>query len=392
MEAATLPQPKRTRFDSSVRSPDDSPTTPMAAAKETLRNHCASLQPEIATLLSNLGKEHLLLLQKIALKTSQLQKLVDDDTLIPRSARIKFALTTSKLAEANEGYIRLKEETEQIVITFQSDLKKKIISLAELEVKLLQAQIREDLAKTLLVATKALLICDVLPTDPHQIVNTILEEYHEPLLAPFDISTADFRTLYRQTHELTVLPTPIPVVLQDRNNREEPIPTPVYRSFVKIYKVIDNILLAPWSRYQATKKSLQISIALKNLRVAHLEPAATEAAAMLIDNEQAADPPQLRSIVDAQVAKKTASLEKQVSSLRSQVQNLQNKKPAAKNVTRGQKGASLKKKSPSQVDAVASATQIGTGNRQKKAASTKPSKQQSNKKKTNKSTPKNRAS
>ena len=213
------------------------------------------------------------------------------------------------MAESNEGYIRLREETECLVATFQSELKKKIVSVADLEVKLIQAQIREDLAKTLLVCTKALLICDALTADPHQIVNTIIEEYHSLLLEPFAITAADFRSLYKLTHGLAVLPTPIPMLIQNPTSRDGPqIPTAVYQTFVKIYKVIENVFLSPWEKYKSTQTRLDISTALKNLRVDHLVPPATEAATMLIDEEPAVAPPQLRDIIDTQVNKKTASI------------------------------------------------------------------------------------
>ena len=138
METATQPQSKRVRIDSSALSPEDAIATPMAAARSTLQNHCESLQPEIATLLSTLGKDHLLLMQKILHKTTQIKKLLDDDDLIPRSARIKFTLSTSKLAEADPGYTGLKDETDTLVLDFQKALKTKIIKVAELEVKLLR--------------------------------------------------------------------------------------------------------------------------------------------------------------------------------------------------------------------------------------------------------------
>jgi hypothetical protein len=132
METAAQPQAKRTRFDSSVLSPDDTIAIPMAAARSTLLAHCALLQPEIATLLSTLGKEHLSLMQKELHKCTQVKKMSAGVPLIPHSARAKFVLTASKQPETDEGYIRLKEETETIVSTFQASLKDKIIALAKL--------------------------------------------------------------------------------------------------------------------------------------------------------------------------------------------------------------------------------------------------------------------
>ena len=123
MDSATTKQNKRLRFDSSVRSPEDQSTaTPLASAKQTLEAHCASLQPQIAHLLSRLGKQHLTLLHQIWTRTRQAKKLEDDEQFIPRSARVKFALTTSKLAETDAEYIRLRDNTTVLVENFQNYL------------------------------------------------------------------------------------------------------------------------------------------------------------------------------------------------------------------------------------------------------------------------------
>jgi hypothetical protein len=362
METATQPQAKRTRFDSSVLSPDDTIATPMAAARSTLLAHCASLQPEIATLLSTLGKEHLSLMQKELHKCTQVRKMSADVPLIPRSARIKFVLTASKLAEADEGYIRLKEETEIIVSTFQADLKQKIIDLAKLEASLVRKHIIQSLTTHFFVVSKALLICDNLTTDPHRIVNTIFEQYSLPLRASFDMTAENFRNLYRHVHSLTDLPPPIPAVLPTIGHNEPAVPSPVYQSVVKIYRVIDNIFIAPWTSYLDAQKRLDVTAALKTLRVEHLEPAATDTAAMLIDAEPAADPPHLRDLIDKQVDKRTSSLQKEVAALRSLITSSN-----AKNSTRGQSpGASIKKKIRGTAAAPGSATPSAAGQTRQK--------------------------
>ena len=386
METATQPQTKRVRIDSSALSPDDAIATPMAAAQLSLKSHCASLQPEIATLLSTLGKEHLLLMQRTLHKVTQVKKLSDDEDLIPRSARIKFVLSTSKLAEADQGYLDLKEETEVLVAGFQKALKEKIIKVAQVEVKLLRLQIQTNLANNLLVATKALLICDTLSPDPHQIVNTILEQHAAPLLASFSMTVADFRTLYCTTNSVATLPPPIAgSLVAPVGHDEATIPTPLFEAFIKIYRVIENIFISPWTAYEDTQKRLAITAALRTLRVEYFEPPATDQATMLIDSEPAAEPPQLRAIVDAQVLSKTASLQKELSALRAVVVSLKPKK-------RGPSpGASVKKKTTVGAAAPGKDTSTGAANRrkqqEKKAPSTRRSKSKSTARKSKRDTP-----
>jgi hypothetical protein len=234
----------------------------------------------------------------------------------------------SKLAESDPGYQSLKEETETLIAGFQKALKTKIIKVAELEVKLLKSQIQTNLATNLCVATKAILICDTLMPDPHQIVNTILAWYAAPLLASFDLTVDDFRKLYCTTHSITTLPPPIAgSIAAPVGHDVTPIPSPVFQAFIQIYRVIDNIFLCPWTAYVGTPKRLAITAALCALQVEHFEPAATNNAAMLIDSEPAAEPPQLRAIVNAQVLRKTASLQKELSSLRAMISKLLQEPP-----------------------------------------------------------------
>jgi hypothetical protein len=379
------------RFDSSALSPDDAFATPMAAARASLVLNCASLQPEIATLLTTLGKEHLLLMQKTLHKSSQIEKLNEDEELIPRSARIKFHLSTMKAAETDPGYIGLKAETETLVIAFQKALKTKVVAVAELEVKLLRSEIQKYLASNLYVATKALLICDNLAIDPHKIVNTILEQYATPLLASFHITVADFRALYSLEHTVMPLPPPIDGPVQTPVGQDVAvIPSLALQAFAKIYRVIESTFVSPWNAYLDTQKRLAITVALKTLRVEHFEPAATEAANMIIDDETAADPPQLRAIVDAQVSSKTASLRKEVSALRVAMSKL---KPLTGGPSTGAPAKKEKKKKKKNATAEAAApgndSTKGAADKtkQKKPSPTQRSKRKSNSKRSKPATP-----
>ena len=144
MNDATTDRNKRLRFDTSVRSPDDEAVTPLAAAKKTLATHCASLQPQIASLLLRLGQQHLSYLHRIWSKQQQISKLENDEQFIPRSARVQFVLTSSKLAEKDEEYLRLRDDTAILVLNFQKELKRKIVSTSKLESRLTKVKLRSD--------------------------------------------------------------------------------------------------------------------------------------------------------------------------------------------------------------------------------------------------------
>ena len=136
----------------------------------------------------------------------------------------------------------------------------------------------------------------------------------------------EFRALYCKTHTVENLPHPIAgFVIAPVAHDEAAIPSPALEAFVKIYKVIENIFLSPWTSYLAQTKRHTIALALKTLRVEHLDPTATDGASMLIDSEPAAGPPQLRAIVDAQVLSRTSSLKKELESLKSAIASFKTK-------------------------------------------------------------------
>jgi hypothetical protein len=93
---------KRTRFAPPEVKDNDTPTSiqpPKSLAESFIRSHIASLHPEIQTIIERFGKEHLVLLNKVDHKRSQVQHMVDDDDFIPSSARVSFEITTSKLVK-----------------------------------------------------------------------------------------------------------------------------------------------------------------------------------------------------------------------------------------------------------------------------------------------------
>ena len=94
----------------------------MGAAKESIRKSVASLLPNAATILSRLGKEFVVDLHKHFAKDKQAKKYDEDEKYIPISARVKFALSGSKLVEQDQEYISLVGSTSDLVNKFHQDL------------------------------------------------------------------------------------------------------------------------------------------------------------------------------------------------------------------------------------------------------------------------------
>ena len=378
---------KRTRFNATAVSPADRATTPMAAAKQSLDVHCESLHPEIATILSKLGLERLQTFHKLSHKSTQVKKIEDDEEFIPRSARINFALSASKPVEQDAEYIRLAEETSDLVTNFQNELKTKILSVAKLEVSTLKTKIKTDFATSLRLATQACLICKKPNPDlnVNQVVNTLLNKYSNDLLAYLDTNLHEFRTIFQRTHAIASLPAPLILTIPnggpDNRNTARPasaLPSQaVLLAISKVYRTLQTIFLTPWSVYLDVQNRNNISLQIKKLSETHFATNSTDAAAMIVDNKAADEPQLIKDLIAKQVTSATKALQSELKTLRSQVTAT---KPA-KNAKRGPSRASNKKQNGNRAAAAPKDTVVAKpnksstakqGKRQTKSSSNKP--------------------
>jgi hypothetical protein len=328
---------KRTRFDASALSPEDKATTPMASARRSLTAYCTSLQPEIATILSRLGLEILSLTQNFVHRVTQVKKIEDEITFIPRSARVNFTLIASKEVETDAEYIRLRDETVTLISTFQTDLKDKIVEVAKLEMLNQKTKLHSQLATNLRLAVQAYTICESNPLLPSvdQIVNTILSEYGMIFLQHFDTTISDFRETYKSTHTLPNLPEALSLNLDDPTHSSIPS-TKTLQALSTLWRTIETIFIQPWSTYLAVKKRLDIKLQLKKLGTDHFGTQATDSANNLINKEAPVNDKLMRDIIKAQVTAQTKQLRTQIATLKNQT--IRNPP------SRGPQSASLKKK------------------------------------------------
>ena len=338
---------KRTRFDPSAKPPTDTaPTTnsPTAIAVRHIDAHVASLHPEIAHILSTLAKKHLILLTKADHKKRQIERMSDDDELIPRSVRVNFEFKPSKEAAQDPEYTVLNEETATIITQFQLAMKLKIIAVTKIEARLLRRDLLVDLATALRVTTKAFLVCDgtTNPTTVDRMVNTLLDRYHETLLQNCGVTLLAFRQLYLTTHGLTSLPEPYirpsaPAAYEDDGmtifargiTRTAPPADAANKNQTAEDKEADTInralfatFVAVFTVYLDKQKKNAIQLELKKLATEHFESTATTETAMEIDTEASADRPQLENLISTQVDKRTKTMEKEMKSLRAAISKL----------------------------------------------------------------------
>ena len=359
---------KRARFDASAQLPTtDTPsekkaTTPMAIAMSHIEDHLSSLRTEFASILTKYAADVLKAKVTAYLKKRTLGRMETDETVVPRSARVKFDLTSKyKQVEISEEFITLKDATAKLVTAFQSNLKSKIVDTAKLDIKFCEQAHQKELAKALRLATKAFLIAesqDSSDTDVDKMVNTILDRHHEELLKNTrPTATLDaFRTIYKEVNMVGMLPAPIAPTLAPaaanaaaqqvdtdqgsslalqgmlgddvRGARLQPAqPAPAHQplqptrpskseiAITKLFRTFDSIFVVPFKIYRDTTERSDIDLKLKKFSTETTLVQSTANAAMEVDEEPPATPALLRELISKLVLVKTPTLQKKIDQL-----------------------------------------------------------------------------
>jgi hypothetical protein len=354
---------KRVRIDTTAANGGPS-KSPMAHATAHISDHVASLQPQIATILSRLAKQHLLLLSKLYHRMNQVEKMESDAEFIPRSARVNFVLNLSKTAEQDTEFPALRDECLRIVEETQKSLKNQIIAATNIEIKILKLELQKDLAGAIHLATKAFLLADEKATSipPEKMGSTLLDRYHETLLSHAHCVLADFRPIYCTENGITDLPAPYRVADTRRRATQDnsdslfpgllatPAEAPTGSTATEdslasnLKRTLESVFITTWAIYLGHSKANAVAAALKKLSIEHFDSKATESAAMEIDMEPPATRLQLDSLIQDSVSKQTKKMQRELTTIRAELTKTKSK--PSKNYQRGSSpSASNKKKS-----------------------------------------------
>ena len=426
--------PKRTRFDATAQISTET-KSPLALATAQISLHVLSLQPGIASILLNLGKDILVSRKRLFEKERQVRKMEQDVELLPTSARIDFIPRVSKAMELSAEYITLKEEAETAKGVYQRQCKGFIIRALKIDIKALRATLQKELAKAFCVTAKAFLIADGFEiVNLQRLANTLLDRHHETLLTDLQSTLPEFRAIYIEANGLTVLPDPLmpadnlphvkaaavaahtaalaahrialaahdslvippPAPPQPPPPDPPAPPDPAQRETIRVFRTLESVFILPWRIYNDSRVRNERTLALKKLSTEYLTETATEEAQMDLDLEVPADRQQLQELIRKQSDTANKKLTSQVKKLEKQLSSVQ----LTKNNPRGQQkkgGASItKRKSPSptkkrgqspEADASSNGSEKTKNGKGKKTGKNKP------KRKRNKSgTPKNKPS
>ena len=336
--SGTQNQHKRVRIDPTAATiPDTSNTTtatsrvPKAHAKATIAANTATLLKPLATILENLGTKHLDLLHRLHNKSTQLSRMRSDDTIIPRSCRLKFELAVPRSVQELPDFLQLVGETNTDIDKMKLQLKLRVLQALEIEIKVFHAELNDHLSVVIHRATAAMLISlDMVNLNPHRVVAHLLSTYNEDLLKHIPATLDEFKTLYVKTHTLPAFPsinapssTPPPLINTSRfftQPDNQPVTQEVVAEEIPNLDLINRNLcsffIAPFTSYLQQERENEINLRMKKFVEEELTVQATTDAQMAVEAEESVSRELLNELVLKETKKNTSKLQSEVNSLK----------------------------------------------------------------------------
>ena len=429
-DSTTTPN-KRARFSEKELSSSSSnhvTQPPKLLAESFIRAKIASLpHPIIATNVEKLGKEHLLLLSKRLHIEKANQRLVNDDEVIPSSARFKFELLVSDRVKELPEYKELQDQTTIIVSEMQSKLKKQIIAASKLEIIAITNEIQRHLAKSIRLITNAYLLVNKDNTNVDTKVYQLAQIYLDNMSTHTPMTLATFVKVYKSVHTIETFPpraattttastrttttasntttatsnrqsTPAPTVSPfftpgagsrtERNERSDNTTTTATsqekddddddeimasQDLTVIKTVIEDVFVSSWTQFVEQQTQNELTIQLKKLSSTYFTTRSTSESVAVVDAEPAADKKELKALIRLETIAENKNLTKLLETMQKELDKL--KSNSKNSTTRGQGGASnnknktppstTKKGSKQKTTTKSSAPKRNTGKKQK---------------------------
>jgi len=339
---------KRVRVDPSATTIPDSTSAataarlkvPKARASAAIAAHTATLLPQLSIILQNLGDTHLDLLHRYYNKSNQLRRMEPDDSIIPRSARLKFELSVPKSIEELPDFLTLKELCNSDIDNMKQSLRAHVISALKIEATFYTAELKAHLTTVIHTATAAMLIANGNATvDAHRAVANLISAHHAELFKHVLTNIEEFKRLYIKTHALPSFPsvnaanTPPP---NANNNQSQYFSQSIEAAPIVnaenipqldlIYRAICCLFISPFDNYLAQHRANQIELDLKKLVEEELTVAATATAQLEVEEEDSVSRVLLNELIQKETKKNTIKLSSEIESLKQMIKSLKDQR------------------------------------------------------------------
>lgn len=262
-----------------------------------------------------------------------LTKLTANPEFIPRSARINFSVTGSRLANEHEEFKLLTAEVDKFTAKVQMKYKQYITKAAKLENSILEVEFATTLSHACITFTQLNLLAITGKQPPaddiNYLVNLALADHIDRYIQRLD--EEKFSALYTEI-------TGFPFVLS--NNDLQSV-TPAVKLFR--FQFLDrcrNLFIVPIEAFTEAETANSVSAIVTQFATGLINGSTTATTALALDDEPTVPSAQMESLINKAVKKSTDTLRAQIKDL----------KASAKNSTRGAPAtsASLKKKKSQQ--------------------------------------------
>ena len=173
--------------------------TPKALALACVQSHVASLHPQVTKIINTYGVQFVDIYHKIEQKKIQLYKMENDDTFIPRSARINFEFHVRPEVQQTDEFSVIQSSTTELIKDFQQNLKHKILETIPLDIKHLQNKLNSTICELIFYTSKAFhLLHDPAQINPPvtQTVALIINGFGDNLLKHCSLDKVSFKSLF----------------------------------------------------------------------------------------------------------------------------------------------------------------------------------------------------
>ena len=357
---------KRVRIDDTIQEDTTSPTnnkiSPTSKAKLEFERAIASHPMDMQTLMKTIGIELLTSHTKYFNKKNMVQKMEDEQDYIPRSCRVKFNLDASEPTKkrAPQRVQQLTAQAQEVVNRYQTDMKQVIIASCKEEKTTLREETNKLICEALYKITRAHIVSLGKTIDTTQMVMNLLEHTAtEKLLKhTINLSTAQLKQLYKTVHSLENLPAPTELAEDHEdpamqaqvvaaNNAQWALPE--METLPQLLQLLESTIYLPYETFLVQNDQNRRLLELRKVSNEIITNEATDATAMLVDNETPLNAQQMQDVIKQEVKKATQTLQQQLSQQNKLLQQALQSRSSSKNNQRGQSstrsGASNKKKS-----------------------------------------------
>jgi hypothetical protein len=302
MMATRTNSPKRTRFDESTMV-SSSVISPTAAAETSAATAAASLPIALSPFTTDMSKRIITLYRTLHEQKNVLEK-IRKQAGPPRSARVKFNLTTLRRFDRDAAFTALQQEANDEVAKYQAAIKSIIERKVEFEIE----KMKEELTNELVHSSRKLVSILLLAlgvNDREGLVSRLTKNTFKDnvTIAELKINLDPALEVICQTDDIA------PLNVEENN------------AAITIASYVLGIFVTPLKVFQNKQDENTLFLRIRSLAMTDTIEGTTSATAMAVDEEETASPESIRQEITKQVTAASKGLQDKMDTLLKTLKN-----------------------------------------------------------------------